>query len=294
MKLFKILFLLLLLNLPIPVYASSMPRPIGNEERIKIINYTPNTVFKFIGHYYYQSIIEFGLDETIETISMGSPSAWQLVPAGNRIFLKPVGDDATTNMTVITNKRMYFFEMHAQDAEDITDSNLSFIVKFVYPEDNNYNALAVISNDDVSPNLTVNPEKYNFHYTISGDAFDIEPLQVFDDGEFTYFKFKDINAELPAIFLVNEDRTEALINYRIAGGYLVVERVAPRYTLRRGKGVVCVYNENMIAERKELSREKHKKGSNLGLGSDCRLEFNWGGCSTNNSCRDRSAGKVPW
>lgn len=240
------------------VHASSMPRPIGNEDRIKIINYTPNTVFRFIGHYYYQSIIEFGMDETIETISMGSPSPWQLVPSVNRIFLKPVGDDATTNMTVITNKRMYFFEMHAQDAEDVTDVNLNFIVKFIYPEDNNYNALATLSNDNVGPDISANPDKYNFHYTISGDAFDIEPLQVFDDGEFTYFKFKDINAELPAIFKINADQTEALINYRISGGYLVVEQVTSRYTLRRGKDIICVYNENMIANRAEKEREKRK------------------------------------
>ncbi|MDJ1407183.1 MAG: TrbG/VirB9 family P-type conjugative transfer protein [Candidatus Midichloria sp.] len=32
-------------------------------------------------------------------------------------------------MTVITNKRMYFFEM--QDATDIDDDNLSFVVKLV-------------------------------------------------------------------------------------------------------------------------------------------------------------------
>ena len=172
----------------------------------------PNTVFKFVGHYFYQSIIEFALDEEVETISMGSPSPWQLVPAGNRIFLKPVGDEATTNMTVITNKRMYFFEMHAEDADDIADNKL------------------------------------NFKYSISGDARNIEPLQVFDDGEFTYFKFKDINSELPAVFLVDREGFESLVNYRISKQYLVVERVAKKFTLRNGADILCVYNEKLISQ----------------------------------------------
>ena len=130
-----LLVLFILLFIPYQLSAGvGMPRPLGGESRIKIINYMPNTVYKFVGHYEYQSIIEFARDEVIETISMGTPSPWQMFPTGNRIFLKPVEENATTNMTVITNKRMYFFEMHAQEATGIADKDLNFIVQFVYPE----------------------------------------------------------------------------------------------------------------------------------------------------------------
>ena len=37
------------------------PRPMAGDSRIKIINYTPNAVFRYQGCYYYQSIIEFSL-----------------------------------------------------------------------------------------------------------------------------------------------------------------------------------------------------------------------------------------
>ncbi|MBS0236239.1 MAG: P-type conjugative transfer protein VirB9 [Proteobacteria bacterium] len=221
--------------------AGSSPRPLGGEQRIKVINYMPNTVFKFVGHYTYQSIIEFGIDEVIQTISMGTPTPWQLVPAGNRIFLKPVESDATTNMTVITNKRMYFFEMHAEEAKGVKDTDLSFIVKFVYPEDQTFNSIRQMS-VDAAPDLT-HPERYNFQYTISGEAKYMEPLQVFDDGEFTFFKFRDINAELPAVFLVNSGQRESLVNFRIQGGYMVVERVAEKFTFRHGPDVLCIFNE---------------------------------------------------
>ena len=227
--------------------AGGVPRPIASEKRIKIINYVPNTVFKFVGHYEYQSIIEFSDDEEIDTISMGTPTPWQLVPAGNRIFIKPVEDNATTNMTVITNKRMYFFEMHAEDAAGLSDENLNFIVKFVYPDQFsglNLNKAVMEANTKLGPDLS-DPTKYNFNYTISGSAKKIEPLQIFDDGEFTYFKFQDVNAEFPAVFMVDPANHEGLVNFRITGGYLVVERVTDRFTLRHGDDVLCVFNNKV-------------------------------------------------
>ncbi len=242
--------------------ATGVPRPIGGENRIKIINYMPNTVFKFVGFYEYQSIIEFGLDEEIDTISMGTPTPWQIVPAGNRIFIKPVEDNATTNMTVITNKRMYFFEMIAEEATGVNDPRLSFVVKFIYPEQYSLStggegsstsgAVTTIS-QNMGPDLS-KPELYNFNYSISGQAKNIEPLQVFDDGEFTYFKFRDLNTELPAIFLVKRDNTEGLVNFRINAGYVVVERVADRFTLRHGADTLCVFNET--GKFKKLKRKR--------------------------------------
>jgi type IV secretion system protein VirB9 len=221
--------------------AISISRPIGNESRIKVINYLPNSVIKFLGHYNYHSIIEFSLDEEIKTITMGDSTAWQLNPAGNRIFLKPIGLDATTNMTVITNRRTYFFEMHANYAEDINDPNLAFITKFIYPEA--APSLPGISTATSGGLDLTRPSQYNFKYKISGKGTNIEPLLIFDDGRFTYFKFKNINADLPSIFIVDQNLNESLINYRISEGYLVVERVTGKFTLRQGKDVICVFNE---------------------------------------------------
>ena len=227
--------------MPQIVWATSSARPLGVERRIKIINYMPNTVFKFTGHYLFQSIIEFALDEEIQSISMGTSAAWQMVPTGNRIFIKPIEDDATTNMTVITNKRMYFFEMHAEEAEGVSDANISFIVKFLYPEDSSFNSIKQVQSSS-GPDLT-KPELYNFSYTVSGASVNIEPLQVFDDGRFTYMKFHDVNAEIPAIFGVDKQGNESLVNFRVRYGYVVVEKVGAKFTLRHGKDVICVFNE---------------------------------------------------
>jgi len=226
------------------VWAGGIPRPMGGENRIKILNYTPNTVFKFVGHYEFQSIIEFALDEEIDTITMGTPTPWLLVPAGNRIFIKPIEDEATTNMTVITNKRMYFFEMHAEEATGVHDENLNFVIKFVYPEQYNLGAGTITQVTSTSGPDMSKPELYNFNYSISGEALDIQPLQIFDDGEFTYIKFKDMNAVMPAIFSVDRLGNEGLVNFRQEGGYVVIERVSDRFTLRHGPDTICIFNES--------------------------------------------------
>lgn len=242
LKKFLSLLLCVFIGMSSNAWGMTSPRAIGGDRRIKIINYMPNTVFKFVGHYLFQSIIEFSMDEEIQTISMGTSSPWQIVPSGNRIFLKPVENDATTNMTVITNKRMYFFEMHAEEAEGVSDDSIAFIVKFVYPEDNNFNAIKQVKTSQ-GPDLAT-PDKYNLAYTISGDAYDIAPLQVFDDGVFTYMKFRGANAVIPAAFNVDSKGHESLVNYRMKDGYMVIERVAKRFTLRHGSDVICVFNEN--------------------------------------------------
>jgi len=60
-----------------------------------------------------------------------------------------------------------------------------------------------------------------------------------------------LNAEIPAIFLVDRTGKEGLVNFRVTGGYVVVERVANRFTLRRGPDTICVFNEAGPFKKKE-------------------------------------------
>lgn len=226
-------------------YATRDSRPLQVDHRVRTIVYQSDQVFKFTGHYRYQSSIEFAPDEEIKTISMGDSTSWMLNPSGHRLFLKPVDQDATTNMTLITNKRTYLFELHARETDDIDDKDMTFILRFVYPETGNDGIGGAAYLDGVpAPDLENEPGKYNFRYTISGTDT-IAPVRIFDDGEFTYFQFRDKNADIPAFFQVNEKGEESLINYRTRGDYIVVERVAKKFTLRHGSDIVCVFNEGM-------------------------------------------------
>src|SRR5262245_43781194 len=92
---------------PIAAQALESASPMAVDQRIRTIRYAPDQVYRFLGHYGYQSIIEFSKDEIIETVSMGDSTGWQINPAKNRIFLKPIAQNSLTNMTVITSARMY-------------------------------------------------------------------------------------------------------------------------------------------------------------------------------------------
>lgn len=221
---------------------------LSTDNRIRTYIYDPNEVFVFTGHYRFQSSIELSPDETIQNISIGDSVSWQIIPSGSRIFLKPIDQDATTNMTVITDKRIYHFELYAEEADDIRDEEMIFSVRFSYPNDGSLSNAGLRhfpydkAAHDLEDDIAQNPQKYNFNYTLSGSRL-ISPLQVFDDGEFTYLKFKDKNGDLPAIFVVDVEGNEALVNYRIQDDFLVLERVSSQYTLRHGVDVACVFNE---------------------------------------------------
>ena len=257
-----------------PVFALISPISIATDPRIKTVSYSPNEVIKFTGYYRYQSNIQFADDELIATISLGDSVAWQMNPVGNRLFLKPIEQDATTNMTIITNKHTYFFELHADDAKDISDSKLIFELRIVYPGENNDQT--VKNNIDHVPDLEQEDlNKYNFRYTISGSD-EVAPIRIFDDGEFTYFQFHDVNANIPAFFLVDKEGNESILNYRTRGSYIVVERVAPRYTLRHGNSVICVFNEAMVQGKKgNKSDSSSKTSSSTSSNSNNSSQYNF-------------------
>lgn len=246
-KVKNIMIFFTLLCLSINGYAVIEPMPTAVDSRIRVMVYSPHDVFKFTGYYGYQATIELAKDEEIVSISMGDTTSWQIVPAGFRIFIKPMESDATTNMTLITNKRTYFFELHAEDAQDISDPDLVFNVKFLYPDENSDGGLKKYTADSSAPDLS-HPEKYNFNYAISGND-EIAPIKVFDDGEFTYLQFHDKNAEMPAIFAVDEELHESMVNSRVSPttpGLIIVEQVFPKLSARLGKKVVCIFNEGFV------------------------------------------------
>lgn len=223
-------------------------RPIKLDHRVRTIMYQADEVVKFTGHYGFQSAIEFEEGEEIQTISMGDATGWMMNPLGSRLFLKPVEQDATTNMTLITDRRTYLFELHAREATAIDDEDMVFVMRFIYP--GQAEAMQTVSNYlDAVPlaEAMEHPEKFNFAYTISGPER-LSPIRIFDDGEFTYFEFRDKNADLPAFFLVDREGNESVINYRMRENFVVVERVGAKFTLRYGKEIVCVFNETRTSD----------------------------------------------
>lgn len=228
-----------------PSFALKDSRPTPIDSRIRVMNYNPDDVFKYTGYYGFQAMVQLANDEEIVNISMGDTTAWQIVPSGNHFFIKPMEPDATTNMTLITSKRTYHFELYAEEASDIRDPNMMFELRFLYPDGDEEDHIKTFATSTSAPDLT-HPEKYNFNYSISGNE-EVAPIKIFDDGEFTYLQFRDKNAELPAIFAVDEDLRESMVNYRLAAdnnNMVIIEQVFQKLSVRHGKKIVCIFNES--------------------------------------------------
>lgn len=266
---FSVVSALYMLAVPHGAYAMVEPVSVATDPRIKTITYGPDMVYKYTGYIRYQTSIEFGANENIQTIAMGDTTAWKMNQMGNKLFLKPVDLDATTNMMLTTTKRTYLFELHAEEAKDISDPNITFVLRFVYPDDTDGGVVTTLAGMDGVPDLeSEDLSKFNFRYSITGSD-EISPVRIFDDGEFTFFEFRGINADIPAIFKVDNEGNEALINFRSRGRYIVVERVSGRYTLRLGNKVVCVFNEAWGATAP-------KPGSNDGMFSSSSVTYRQG------------------
>lgn len=266
MRIYLRLFLvMLLMGLPQLAHAVQGPQPIGGDPRIRTYVYDPNQIFIWTGFYKYQSAIVFEKGESIGSVLVGDATAWNMIPAGNRLILKPIDKDATTNMTIITNKRTYLFELHAEEADDIRDEDLVFTAQFIYPETlQNSDLMQLDVQSDNTPKINEHPERYNTNYSISGSRL-VAPLKIFDDGEFTYMEFANINADLPAVFQVDANRNESLVNFRIEGNYVVIERVAHRFTLRYGDEVACVFNDSDPLKLVDVPKDPAKEKKFLGI-----------------------------
>ncbi len=222
---------LTLLALPLLMMNQSMasqnPRPLGSDPRIRHIMFNPNEVYEIKATYGFQTTIEFSGSETIQVASIGDSIAWQVIPVENRLFLKPVEQNPRTNLTVVTNKRTYYFSLSTAGSVGST-----YLVRFEYPQNN------VLS---LGGKPTQSPADYNFRYKLK-DNKNSGFLRAFDNGEFTYLQFKSLS-DLPAIFWIDSNKNESIVNYRIEGPYVVIERVADRFVFRKGKIVGTLINK---------------------------------------------------
>lgn len=134
---------LTVLLLPLGAHAYGVGTPIATDSRIKTFVYNENDVYRLLTHYGYQLNIEFGNKEEIETISVGDRTGWQIIPAGQRLFVRGMEDKAHTNMTVVTNRHAYQFDLYSSPPGEQGWDELVYVVRFYYPEDQDIQTAAM-------------------------------------------------------------------------------------------------------------------------------------------------------
>lgn len=205
------------------------------DPRIRTVFYDPDRVVRIDAFYGYQLMVQFAADERIQNVAIGEGAAWQVTPnkAANLLFIKPSDPAPATNMTVVTDRRSYLFELRAHGSGSERALGPIFVLRFAYPPPP---AVVVAETPPPKP-----PERRNTAYSYKGSR-ELLPSLVFDDGRFTYFQWPAETAA-PAVFAVAEDGSESLVNSSWRDGFEAVEQIAPSFRLREGKTVTTVINE---------------------------------------------------
>lgn len=236
--------------------ALDIPKPGRFDHRVTHVVYNPEDIVKLVAHYGYQIQIVLAEGEYVlpKSVFMGDSEAWQFGTIANNVFIKPQQENGRTNLTFITNKRDYGFELSSHwSRKGSASKDMQFKVKFRYPDDEAKRALerdagdaarqtAAASAAALKARLDGNAPPVNFNYFVQGSE-ELAPDAASDDGIFTRLKFSG-NRQIPAIFVVNEDGSESLINRHVEGDEVVIQALARKFVLRIGNSVACVFNES--------------------------------------------------
>ncbi|MCR5942567.1 conjugal transfer protein TrbG [Ochrobactrum sp. XJ1] len=235
---------LLVLLGPLAAHAELVARPGRLDPRIRSLPYSAEQVFLVTGTYGLVTTILFGADEDITQVVAGDTVSWQILTSADRrsLTLKPMEKDAATNLSVVTTKRTYSFDLRVNDTKAM--QNQTFKLRFTYPEDAGLKGTAELwkqaQDAQRNPNIkNIRRDKVNYDYGFKGSD-GAKPLWVFDDGLKTFMKF---TGDIPAIFIVDGRRRESLVNYRREADYIVIDKVSRQWTLRFGtEAETCLFN----------------------------------------------------
>jgi type IV secretion system protein VirB9 len=242
-RLLVIVLLTLALVLPwaSPGHAETVPVRGNVDSRIRTAAYDSDEVYRlrgFVG-YVIELILEDG--ETYAGKGGGDLEGVTIDAHANSVLLKPRAAIVATNLVIYSDRRAYRFDYSVESrppnrfADDVV-----YAVRFLYPPraDSGPSADAELDRELALAKASM-PKNADYWYC---GHRSLKPAAVSDDGVHTRITFTN-RAELPAIFVRNEDGSESLLNFSIDEGDVVIHRLAPRFVLRRGRLTGCIVNK---------------------------------------------------
>ena len=148
------------------------------------------------------------------------------------ILVKPTRPDLATNLVINTDRRTYYLELRATPATYMAS------VSWTYPHDK---LIALRSANAAAASAApvaagVDLAALNFRYRIDGDRAPWRPARAFDDGRQVFIEFPAgiAQGEMPPLSVTGATGDAELVNYRVQGRYMVVDRLFAAAELRLG------------------------------------------------------------
>lgn len=228
------------LSLAVPVSAESIPTHGPRDPRIRYARYDADEVYRLIGVVGYAIELVFEDGEKFVGQGGGDLEGVSIDAHDQFVLVKPHAELVATNLVIYTSRRAYRFDYSVVEAAP--RDGLVYAVKFQYTPVAVAAASGPTPAEQIEQKLSAaESERWrNVDYWYCGHP-SLKPVAASDDGVHTRLAFGP-RAEIPALFVLNEDGTESLLNFSMEGGDVVIHRVAPRLVLRRGKLTGCIVN----------------------------------------------------
>lgn len=243
-----------------PARSEQVPVTGPRDPRVRTVVYDPMNVVDITGVIRAATVVEFASAETVEKVAGGDSTSWLVAPSGNLLFLKPTQALPPSNLVVVTRRpdgaqRSYVFDLTVRDG-DIAQSTPEtyFKVIFRYPADE-----AAARREQRAKDAQADTKRAaggrldvdffygtrNWAYTAQG-ASALQPTEVSDNGQVTVFRFPG-NMEVPVIYEVKADGTEAIVSRTVRDDQVVVDTIARQFRVRAGSQVLCIFNRRYDA-----------------------------------------------
>lgn len=224
-----------------PCRAETVPVRCNVDSLIRTAPYDADEVYRlrgFVG-YVIELILEDG--ESYAGKGGGDLEGVTIDAHANSVLLKPRAAIVATNLVIYSDRRAYRFDysVEARPPNRFAD-DVVYAVRFLYPPraDSGPSVDAELERE-LALAKTSTPKNADYWYC---GHRSLKPASVSDDGVHTRITFAH-RAELPAIFVRNEDGSESLLNFSIDEGDMVIHRLAPKFVLRRGRLTGCIVNK---------------------------------------------------
>ncbi len=220
----------------LPALAETAPKPGSHDARVTYATYQEGQVYRINTRLRNVTLVELGEGEKIQSIAIGDLESFKIdkLERANLFIIKPVVAGATTNLTVETQRNIYFLQV-----TEGGKGNPNYSVKFTVPG----SARAATAGSEIPASLPM-----TYKIMKKGRALpSFAPVSISDDGRKTTFIIPP-GAPMPTIFRADAKGQEYSVNSSVRGTTITVSTRSERWVLRYGEEYVCVTAEPGVSQ----------------------------------------------
>ena len=220
----------------LPALAEIAPKPGSHDARVTYATYQEGQVYRINTHLRNVTLVELGEGEKIQSIAIGDLESFKIdkLERANLFIIKPVVAGATTNLTVETQRNIYFLQVTEGGRGEP-----NYSVKFTVPG----STRVATTGSEIPTSLPMTYKIMKKGRTLPAFA----PVSISDDGRKTTFVIPP-GAPMPTIFRADAKGQEYAVNSSVRGTTITVSTRSERWVLRYGEEYVCVTAEPGVSQ----------------------------------------------